>query len=133
MLGAVIAGLELRSFVVPPVGANAARWPLNDDRELIGYRAGGLGWLTIPGVATYRFADTGDVEATSDGAGPVEIEDAFVRSVLPLVVQARGTQVLHASAIAAPGGVVALAGLSDGRQVDSCGRADAAWTRPRCR
>ena len=29
-----------------------------------------------------------------------EIEDAFVRSVLPLVVQARGTQVLHASAVA---------------------------------
>ena len=101
MLRPVIAGLQLRSFAVPPVGADAAHWPLNDDRELIGYRADGLGWLTIPGVAAYRFAAhgrrRGDPGRSRRGA---EIEDAFVRSVLPLVVQARGTQVLHASAVA---------------------------------
>ena len=48
----------------------------------------------------------------ADGASPEEIEDAWVRSVLPLVVQARGTQVLHASAVATPGGMVALCGTS---------------------
>ena len=35
-----------------------------------------------------------------------------MRSVLPLVVQARGTQVLHASAVTGPAGVVALCGVS---------------------
>ncbi len=71
---------------------------------LHGFRAGGSGWVSIPGVAAYGFTDAGPVTAVSDGVprrrARDEVEDAWVRSVLPLVVQARGTQVLHASAVA---------------------------------
>jgi hypothetical protein len=79
---------------------------------LHGFRAAGAGWVTIPGVAAFGFADAGPVTAVADGAAPDEVEDAWVRSALPLVVQARGTQVLHASAVAGARGAVALCGLS---------------------
>lgn len=108
----MIPGLQLRSFPIAPAPVESSHWPLNDDRELIGYRAGGHAWLAIPGVAAYCFTRTGDVEATPDGASGPEIEDAFLRSVLPLVLQARGTQVLHASAVEGAAGTVALCGPS---------------------
>lgn len=89
-----------------------ARWEANDGLVLHGFRAGGSGWVSIPGVAAFGFTDAGPVTAVSDGATPDGVEDAWVRSALPLVVQARGTQVLHASAIACARGAVALCGLS---------------------
>ena len=88
------------------------RWELNGDLVLHGYRAGGFGWLELPGVAVFRFGETGNVMVVADGAPPEDIEDAWVRSVLPLVVQARGTQVLHASAVTAIRGITALCGTS---------------------
>lgn len=66
----------------------------------------------VEGVAGYRFAAAGAVTALPDGGTRAEIDDAWLRSVLPLVVQARGTQVLHASAVASGGRVVALCGVS---------------------
>lgn len=89
-----------------------ARWEANDDLVLLGYRVGGTGWVAVPGVSAFRFDDGGSVLAVPDGAERAEIEDVWVRSVLPLVVQARGTQVLHASAVRGRSGVVALCGTS---------------------
>lgn len=66
----------------------------------------------LPGVAAFRFGDDGPVVALPDGSSRGEIEEAWVRSVLPLVVQARGTQVLHASAVATRSGAAAFCGLS---------------------
>ena len=44
---------------------------------------------------------------------PIEaLQSAWINSVLPLVVQARGTQVLHASAVVGREGVVAFCGTS---------------------
>jgi hypothetical protein len=68
--------------------------------------------VTVAGVAAYRFASTGKVVAVADGADDEAIHDAWLRSVLPLVVQARGTQVLHASAVSRAGRVLALCGVS---------------------
>lgn len=85
---------------------------MNDGLELAGYRAAGLGWLVLPGVATFRFEGEGPVVALPAGGSPGEIEEAWVRSVLPLVVQARGIQVLHASAIGMEDGAVAFCGRS---------------------
>lgn len=89
-----------------------ARWEANDGLELLGYRVGGVGWVAVPGVAAFRFDGGADVVAVADGAGAAEIHDAWVRSVLPLVVQAQATQVLHASALEGAAGAVALCGAS---------------------
>jgi hypothetical protein len=89
-----------------------AHWEANDGIELLGYRADGLGWIAIRGLAAFRFGNTGPVLASASGGAEQAIRDAWTRSVLPLVVQARGTQVLHASAVAGESGAVAMCGTS---------------------
>src|SRR5512134_3155557 len=76
-------------------------------REGRGYR------IDVPGVARLRFDRTGErVEATPEpGVSPVAVSRAY-RDALPLVLQARGSEVLHASAVLGPRGVVALCGAS---------------------
>ncbi|CAN5667130.1 hypothetical protein BH18ACT13_BH18ACT13_01590 [soil metagenome] len=111
----VVPLLELAEFDIPqPEEADGpvARWEANDGIELVGYRANGTRWIAIRGLAAFRFDRTGDVAAAAIGGSEQAIRDAWVRSVLPLVMQARGTQVLHASAVAGPSGVVALCGTS---------------------
>jgi hypothetical protein len=111
----VVPLLELVEFESPPpedAEGPVARWEANDGIELLGYRAHGMSWITIRGLAAFRFDRTGAVDASASGASEQTIRDAWVRSVLPLVVQARGTQVLHASAMAGRSGVVALCGTS---------------------
>ncbi len=125
--------LALQRLVVP--GADAAdgpvaRWDANDGHVLYGYRAGGYGWVSIPGVAHYRFDAAGDVVASPDGGSDEAIEDAWLRSVLPLVLQARGTQVLHASAVVGAAGAVALCGVStSGKSTLAAALATTAGTR----
>ena len=67
------------------------------------------------GVASFRFDLSSErVAAVADPGRPAWlIRDAFHRFVLPLVLQVRGCEVLHASAIRAPRGVVALCGVSE--------------------
>src|SRR6266480_4230280 len=91
---------------------DVSRWEANDGIVLYGFRSSGYGWATVEGLGSYRFEAAGDVQVVSDGGAPEAIEDAWYRSVLPLVLQARGTQVLHASAVAGPDGAVALCGAS---------------------
>ena len=104
----------MEHFDVPVPEGTVSRWEANDGLELAGFLANGLGYVIVPGVATYRFDVFGPVTGSSDGGTLEAIEDTWVRSVLPLVVQARGTQVLHASAVDGPSGVLALCGLSMG-------------------
>jgi hypothetical protein len=92
--------------------SGVAEWPTNDGLSLYGYRAGGYRWLHVPGLAAYRFSTEGPVIASPEGGSRVRIHAVWLSSVLPLVVQARGTQVLHASAVASPRGIVALCGDS---------------------
>lgn len=100
--------------VVDSLAADSAvaEWPTNDGLSLYGYRAGGYRWIHVPGLAAYRFSSEGPVVASPEGGSRLRIHAVWLSSVLPLVVQARGTQVLHASAVASPRGIVALCGDS---------------------
>lgn len=71
-------------------------------------------WIEVPNVGEYSFAfGGGDVQARLvDGVDPGFAAETFERMVLPLVLQARGREVLHASAVLAPAGVVAFCGVS---------------------
>jgi len=71
-------------------------------------------WMHMPGLASFRFSSCGeDIAAAVAGAGPDEpVVDAFHRRVLPMAVQVRGREVLHASAIRGPAGVVSFCGTT---------------------
>lgn len=81
--------------------------------SLRGYSAAGRHWLEVPGVGHFAFGPEGDVDALP---GPLTrmglVEEAFRRLVLPMVLQTRGMVVLHASAVLAPRGVIALCGIA---------------------
>jgi hypothetical protein len=86
----------------------------NDGFEAYGYHAGGHYWAHLPGTASFRFlGDESSVVAISDAeVSPDLVEDAYFRNVLPLVMQLRGYEVLHASAVSTPGGLIVLCGVS---------------------
>src|SRR5215831_10076188 len=65
-------------------------------------------WMVLDGVATYRFRrGSNRVEAIPvEQATPAMVEDYYRRHILPLVMQANGLEVLHASANLYAGGVL---------------------------
>jgi len=71
-------------------------------------------WMDLPGVATFCFDERSDhvVAAPHPGIGADAVAELYWHSALPLVVQARGGEVLHASGVLMPRGVVALCGAS---------------------
>src|SRR5687767_2521439 len=72
-------------------------------------------WLHLPGVASFHFFNDRS-EVTAFALNSVRLEsviDAYHRTVLPMALQVRGREVLHASAIRAPHGVLALCGISE--------------------
>jgi hypothetical protein len=75
-----------------------------------GYRCGGIHWMELPEVGTFRFGSgQAGIVAVPDPAVRRElVVDAYRRLVLPNALQALGREVLHASAVLAPQGVVAL-------------------------
>jgi hypothetical protein len=72
-------------------------------------------WMHLPGLASFRFSVGGEEAAsalvTSDEPDDLVVE-AFHRRVLPMAVQVRGREVLHASAVRTLGGVVSFCGVS---------------------
>ncbi len=79
-----------------------------------GYTKDGLHWMYLPGVASFCFGDgVNGVTAVPHNVVREElILDAYRRNVLPMVLHTRGQEVLHASAILTPRGVVALCAVS---------------------
>jgi hypothetical protein len=67
-------------------------------------------WMSFPSLASFYFDERGEeVQAIAYPTVRHDlIRDVYHRSVLPMVLQALGTEVLHASAIQTPRGVVAL-------------------------
>lgn len=61
----------------------------------------GWSWIGWPGLAAFRFSpDLPVVTAFPDGNGSeVSVRDIFYRFVLPVALQARGFEALHASAV----------------------------------
>jgi hypothetical protein len=71
--------------------------------------------MEVPGVATFRF-DRGDrsVEAIENrGVDRDLVYDTYYRAALPLALQFFGFEVLHASAVRTPAGVVAFCAVSE--------------------
>lgn len=98
----------------PSVDASSAVW-LDSDGSPAAY--GGSDalshWMELPGVGSFRFG--GGPHVTAFPAGGVHdetVEDAFRRIVLPMALQAAGEEVLHASAVVGPAGVVAVCAVS---------------------
>ncbi|MBD0329385.1 MAG: hypothetical protein ICV64_04705 [Thermoleophilia bacterium] len=71
-------------------------------------------WLYIPDVASYRLAeDRAEIHAVAHpSVSPQRVRRAYLRTVLPMAVQAVGHEVLHASAVRAPAGVVGFCAVS---------------------
>ena len=70
--------------------------------------------MDLPGLATFCFDERSDhvVAAPHPGIAADAVAELYWHSALPLVVQARGGEVLHASGVLMPRGVVALCGAS---------------------
>lgn len=90
----------------------------------LGQTVGDDHWIHVDGRGAFRFArDGGGVTAMP--ASDVDIalvEDTFRRIILPLALQAQGREVLHASAVRTPAGVIALCAVAGtGKSTLACG------------
>src|SRR5215211_8186526 len=103
-----------RAGVVPDVPDDAQVWrDWSGVPRAYGYSSNSHHWICLPDVAAYRFAPTGGVvEAIATGAPQHEVEDAYRRHVLPFVLQALGSELLHASGVVAPSGALGFCGGS---------------------
>jgi hypothetical protein len=71
-------------------------------------------WIELPGLATFVLS-RGQHEVTVYFHPRLPddlIHETYLRAVLPLVLQANGTEVLHSSAVSMPQGTLALCGQS---------------------
>jgi hypothetical protein len=77
------------------------------------YTLDGQRRVDVPGIASFRFGVPFKIVTASPitSVRPEVIEETYCRAVLPMVLQACGTEVLHASAVHTEG-VVALCGTS---------------------
>ena len=78
------------------------------------HTARGSHWVRLPGVAVFGYdPEQDEVTAVVDsGMSRPEVAEAYRRVVLPMIQQARRSQVLHASGVRAATGVVAFCGTS---------------------
>jgi hypothetical protein len=101
----------------PPVRSfGVQEWRDHDGRvAAYGVVEGETNRMVLPDLGTFRF--TGQAEAPVwaeilPGVPEETVHDAFRRMVVPMVLQVRGWEVLHSSAVLAWGGVVAFCGVS---------------------
>jgi predicted ATPase len=86
----------------------------NGQAAAYGYHANDYLWMHWPGLATYRFDSVSNyvlAYPTIKGRDHL-VEDTYLRSVLPFVLQMRGWQVLHASGVETLSGVAVFCGES---------------------
>src|SRR5262249_19553290 len=71
-------------------------------------------WMHVPGLASFRFSANANEVAASVSTGVSEdtLVDTYRRRVLPMALQVAGREVLHASAVLTPAGVIGLCGAS---------------------
>jgi len=73
----------------------------------------GSRWMRIPGLAAFVFSGKSVTAYTEAAAGDDDVHDAYRRNVLPMALQVLGYEVLHASAVRGPRGVLALCAISE--------------------
>lgn len=77
------------------------------------HRRGAQWIIDVPGIAAFSFGLRGAVVAHPHrGAGARQVRETFGRGIRALALQARGTEVLHASAVVVGDGVVGFCGRS---------------------
>jgi len=89
-----------------------------------GNTSGGKHWMHLPNLASFCFSSREhEVKAIAHSPSqPDLITDAYYRSVLPMALQALGTEVLHASGFVADRGVIAFcANSGTGKSTLACG------------
>jgi hypothetical protein len=112
--------IERMGAVVPPSARTFNPWCdvwRDGDGGVYAY-AENLGdeyWMHLPDLASFRFTSRGDeVAATVSGTATDELVlDAYRRRILPMALQVSGREVLHASAVRSPAGVMALCADSE--------------------
>jgi hypothetical protein len=89
-----------------------------------GNTSNGQHWMHLPNLASFCFGGReSEVKAFAHlPSRPELITDAYYRSVLPMALQALGTEVLHASGFVADRGVIAFcANSGTGKSTLACG------------
>ncbi|HMA33571.1 MAG TPA: hypothetical protein VKY74_03745 [Chloroflexia bacterium] len=79
-----------------------------------GYARAGQYHIHVPEVASFQFSHraAGVTATTRPRVAPALIQDVYRRLALPLILQALGTEVLHASAVLTREGVLAFCAVS---------------------
>ena len=99
-----------------PVNPRFEVWR-DSDGAVLAYAegAGDEYWMHLPELGSFRFSSRGDeIAATVTSAARDELVlDAYRRRVLPMALQVCGWEVMHASAVRSPAGVVALCADSE--------------------
>ena len=101
---------------LPADASEAEEWRQADGTiTAIGYSMAGWQWMQLPGVATFRFnSSSSEVTAFAEPSCSGEaLRETFERCVLPMALQVRGLEALHASGIRARHGVVAFCATAD--------------------
>jgi hypothetical protein len=126
-LGAVVRDHSAARPPVEPEDPHVIVWRENDGSPCAyGGTDGGTWWMHLPGLGTFRFAPGGyEVAVVALPSASEELVlDAFHRTIAPMVLQVAGREVLHASAVLLPAGVLALAAVSEtGKSTIACGLA----------
>ena len=104
--------LDTTSF---SVGPDAIAWTTEDGEiHAICEMASGLPRVLLPNIGIIRVVDeTGHVRGTVGNATRVTLmQEAYHRFALPMILQAAGAEMLHASGVLSGAGVVAFCGTS---------------------
>lgn len=115
MLGCEIPELTRAESAVASSRIPTERW-FDSDNQLCAYggQEGDEYWFHLIGAGTYQFAATREEVSVTPQTG-ISFElafDAYLRSVLPFVLQVKGYEVLHASAVHTTDGSVGLCATS---------------------
>jgi hypothetical protein len=116
MLILTIAEGGVSSNFPDPNGPDVQRWRDYEGRLCAcAFRLKGEHWIQIPGLAYFRVdREKQEVVAFREtGASDALISETFSRIVVPIALQAMGTDVLHASGVLTSTGVAAFCAISE--------------------
>lgn len=90
-------------------------WRDNGGQECAyGLVASGYPWMRVVGIGDFRLEPgAGASVVPAAGVLPADVIDIYYRAVLPIALQLRGFEALHASAVVLPQGVTALCARSE--------------------